>query len=122
MNPPVPNYDARRFRVTANTAAGESGEQTVFTYHQHGEIVWATYEGGEVRFGTLVGRLLPDGGIEIRYQHLNRAGDFRCGQCVSALEILPDGRFRLHERWQWTEPPAGAGTSTAEELRDGAIS
>jgi hypothetical protein len=118
VNSAMPNFDGRRFHVTANAQSGESGERTVFSYRQHGDIVWATYAGGEIRFGLLIGRLSPDGGLEIRYQHLNRSGQFRCGQCVSTLEILSDGRYRLHERWAWTEPPSGSGTSIAEELKN----
>lgn len=31
-------------------------------------------------------------------------------------EILPDGRIRLHERWQWTNGDGSSGTSIVEEL------
>ena len=39
------------------------------------------------------------------------------GLCRSRLEILPDGRYRLHEDWQWTGGDKSRGTSTIEEVR-----
>ena len=112
-----PNYNERRFRVTSNSASGESDGDTLFNYRQQGDLIWATYQGGSVRLGTLVGRVLGDGSLEFRYQHLNKEDQFRSGQCKSTLEILPDGRYRLHERWQWTDPPGDAGESIADEVR-----
>ena len=112
----TPNYDGRRFRVAANTDNGDSGPGTVFHYRQHGEAVWATYQGGDVAFGTLLARVREDGGLSMRYQHLNLRGVFCCGVCESDLEVLPDGRYRLHEQWQWTEPLTSAGHSTIEEI------
>lgn len=113
----APNYDGRKFRVVANTDNGDSGPGTVFEYKQRGDTVWATYEGGDVAFGTLLARVLSGGGLSMRYQHLNLGGEFCCGICESALEVLEDGRYRLNERWQWTEPLNSAGQSVVEEVR-----
>ena len=38
------------------------------------------------------------------------------GLCRSRLEILPDGRYRLHEEWQWTSGDKSRGTSMIEEV------
>jgi hypothetical protein len=57
----------------------------------------------------------PRGGLSMRYSHLNAKGEFCCGRCESDLEVLPDGRYRLHERWQWTEPLTSSGESVIEE-------
>ncbi|MDQ3171204.1 MAG: n-acetylglutamate synthase [Acidobacteriota bacterium] len=113
---PAPTYDGRRFRVVANTDNGDSGPGTVFHYRQHGDTVWATYEGGDVAFGTLLARVHSHGGLSMRYQHLNSKGEFCCGRCESELEVLPDGRYRLNERWQWTEPLTSSGQSVIEEI------
>ena len=48
------DYDGRRFRSVENSDTGEVGPETVFGYRQDGDVVSATYEGGDVRFGTLV--------------------------------------------------------------------
>lgn len=115
-NLPTINYDGRIFRSLSNSAGGDVGAATIFHYHQHGDAVWATYQGGAVRFGTLIAHLLPDGSLDMRYQHLSADGALKTGRCHSVPESLPDGRLRLHETWQWTEGGAESGTSVIEEI------
>ena len=110
------DYDGRRFRGVANTAGGEVSAGTVFDYRQRGDIVWATYEGGGVRLGTLVATVGADGDLDMRYAHVNGEGALMTGVCRSRPECLPDGRLRLHERWRWTSGDGSAGTSTVEEV------
>jgi hypothetical protein len=38
------------------------------------------------------------------------------GVCRSTLEVLPDGRYRLHESWQWTCGDCARGESVVEEI------
>jgi len=111
------DYDERFFAPVSNSATGEVGSETVFHYRQRGEVVWATYEGGEVAFGTLTAKVLEDGSLDMRYAHVNRRGELMTGRCRSTPEPLPDGRLRLHERWQWTSGDHSAGESVVEEVR-----
>jgi hypothetical protein len=110
------DYDGRRFRSVSNSPTGEVGAETVFEYRQRGEVVWATYEGGGIRFGTLIARVEADGALDMRYSHVNAAGELRTGVCRSTPEVLPDGRLRLHERWQWTSGDGSGGESVVEEV------
>ncbi|MGQ0602969.1 MAG: n-acetylglutamate synthase [Anaerolineales bacterium] len=110
------NYDGRVFRSVSNTPNGEVGAETLFHYHQQGEVVWATYSGGSVAFGTLVARALEQGVLDMRYQHLNQRGEFMTGQCRSAPTVLADGRYRVHEAWQWTSGDRSSGESVIEEI------
>jgi hypothetical protein len=110
------DFDGRRFRTVSNSEAGESGSQTIFHYRQKGSVVWATYHGGNVAFGTLLARTETGGRLEMVYQHLNKNGDFRAGRCRARAEVLEDGRYRLHERWVWTEGAEGSGRSVTEEV------
>lgn len=110
------DYAGRRFHAVANTSHGEVDRGTIFSYHQRDDIVWATYEGGNVRFGTLVATSTPDGRLDMRYSHVNVNGVLRTGACETTPEVLPDGRLRLHERWRWTDGSGQNGTSTLEEL------
>jgi hypothetical protein len=108
-------YDRRAFRSLENPQ-GEVDAETWFFYRQAGSRVWATYRGGRIAFGTLVAAAAADGRLDMRYQHVNRAGDWREGRCETTPELLPDGRFRLHESWQWTAGATGEGRSTVEEV------
>ena len=38
------------------------------------------------------------------------------GECHSVPEILPDGRYRLREKWRWTCGDGSSGESVIEEL------
>ena len=110
------DFDGRRFRTVRNSDAGESSSETVFHYRQKGSVVWATYHGGDVSFGTLLARVTAVGRLEMVYQHLNKNGDFRAGRCRARTEVLRDGRYRLHETWEWTGGAAGKGRSVTEEI------
>jgi hypothetical protein len=110
------SYDGRRFSVRVNSANGDCSAETLFHYRQSGSRVWATYEGGAVRFGSLVAVTDASGALDMRYHHVDRGDAFRTGRCYSRPEILENGRIRLHERWQWTNGDASAGETVVEEL------
>jgi len=110
------DYDDRVFASISNSATGDVGSATTFLYHHTGNVVWATYQGGEVAHGNLVARVQPDGSLDMRYHHVTADGAIKTGRCLSRPEILVDGRIRLHERWQWTEGGTESGESVIEEV------
>jgi hypothetical protein len=112
----VIQYDGRIFRSVENSDGGDVSAATTFHYHQVGNLVWATYSGGSVRFGTLLAKADTDGNLDMRYQHVSMDGTFKSGECQSRPERLADGRLRLHERWRWTGGAEGQGISIIEEL------
>lgn len=114
---PKINYNNRRFVSIDNTPNGEVSGATVFDYHQEGAIVWATYGGGVIVKGHLMAVVDTDGGLDMRYHHINQQGEIMTGQCRSTPEVLADGRLRLHEEWQWTSGDLSSGTSIIEEVR-----
>jgi len=119
-------YHNRRFRPAKTTENGEVNADTVFHYRQEGAVLWATYEGGGVRHGHMIGTVAANGDLAFRYHHLSAAdhhaadnaagGEPVSGMCHSRLEVLPDGRYRLFEQWQWTSGDLSAGTSVLEEI------
>ena len=115
------NYHGRHFRSLESSESGEAGSDTTFHYRQDGELVWATYDGGEVRFGTLVAVAAEDGALDLRYHHVNKAGELKTGVCRTRPEVLPDGRLRLHEQWRWTSGDGSRGASILEEIPDEAV-
>ena len=112
------DYQGRRFRSVTNSGTGEVGPSTVFRYHQDGDVVWATYTGGAIRFGTLLAKADGEGRLDARYQRVNDSGELMTGECRSTPEVLPDGRLRLHETWRWTSRGLSSGESVVEELRE----
>lgn len=110
-------YDGKTFRSVSNSSSGDVSSETAFRYHQQGKLVWGTYEGGSVCFGTLIAKMDDDGRLEMRYQHLSTDGELKTGECTSVPEELEDGRLRLHETWQWTCGSRATGSSVIEEVR-----
>jgi hypothetical protein len=106
--------DGKIFAAVANTASGEVGRTTRFHYRQDGRMIWAEYSGGAVVRGYLVGTREGDR-LDFRYSHLNINLQTANGVCASKLEVLEDGRIRLHETWQWESRPE-RGTSVVEEI------
>ncbi len=111
------NYNNKKFTSISNSKTGEVSSETIFHYHQKDDLVWAEYEGGEIVFGTLIAKCDADGVLDMRYQHINVAGELMTGKCHSTPEILNDGRIRLHEKWQWTSGDLSEGKSIIEEIR-----
>ena len=67
------SLDGRRFRAASQSSGAEVGAETVFTYHQDGDLIWARYAGGQVRLGHLVGLRRGDE-LDFRYSQLNTSG------------------------------------------------
>ncbi len=110
------NYHNRVFKALANSDTGEVGDDTRFHYRQKGDVVWATYSGGSIKFGTLTAKCLENGELDMRYGHVNVEGQMMTGSCYSKPEVLADGRLKMHETWQWTSGDESSGTSLLIEV------
>ena len=110
------NYDNKKFRSVSNTDNGEVSGDTLFHYHQEGELIWGEYSGGEIVRGNLIAKVLEDGRIDMRYQHLNAEGEFMLGKCLSTPSINDERKIRLEERWQWLSGDKSEGSSIVEEV------
>ena len=107
------DLDGRVLRAAAPVAGGEVTPETEFRFRQSGDMVWGRYSGGEIRLGFFVGT--SDGAtVRFRYTQLNANGETATGSSVDRIEVLPDGRVRLHETWAW-DSREGSGTSVLEE-------
>jgi hypothetical protein len=119
------SLDGRRFRSVANEH-GEVDASTTFEYHEEwdgdesadrgGTLVWARYGGGSIRVGFLVG-VRDDDSLFARYAQVTTDGGTATGHTESRIEVLADGRVRLHEDWEW-DSREGSGTSVVEEIAD----
>ena len=110
------DYHDRCFAGVVNYDDGDLTGDTSFHYRQQGAVVWGTFEGGGVQYGTLVARVTGEGILDMVWHYLNRQNEFVGGTCRSEPEILPDGRYRLHESWEVTQGGNFSGKSVIEEL------
>lgn len=109
-------YGGRLFRPIEMSESSETTRDTIFKYEQVGDLVMATYSGGKVRYGQLIGKVRTDGKLDMRYQHMDRRGHLKTGLCLTTPEFLPGGLLRLHEAWEWTCGDRSKGTSVLEEI------
>ena len=113
------SYDNKYFRARiAEDSDGDVNADTLFHYREVDSIVWATYSGGQIDWGTLIAKKQHDGSLEMRYMHYTVGGDFKTGVCTTRPTLDPDGRLVLNESWTWLEGDVGSGTSTLEEVYD----
>ncbi len=110
------NYHGKRFRPVSQSTNSETSEQTIFHYQQDGNILSCDYSGGKIEKGHLIGLVNEKGHIDMRYHQINNRGELMTGQCRSTPEILPNGKIRLLEEWQWTSGDGSKGTSVLEEF------
>jgi len=116
----TPLHDRRDITRRANARRGferrrEVGGDTRFHFEQDGERIYASYSGGDVVDGHLVGTF--DGRHwEIRHAQINEAGETATGHSVGVVELLDDGRVSVEDEWEW-ESREGSGETVLEEVR-----
>ena len=110
------NYHNRKFTGVTNSPNGQVSGDTIFHYTQHEDILTATYSGGSIREGYMLGKVNVDNSLDFVYHHIDIEGHLKSGHCISTPELLPDDRIRLYEVWEWTFGGLGKGESVVEEM------
>jgi hypothetical protein len=101
------SLDGRSLLVAGPAGDDRPGAGASFRYTQSGDLVHAVYSGGRVRLGHRVG-IRRGNHLEFRWAEVLESGEARGGRADARLEVLADGRIRLHEIWAVWEP-AGPG-------------
>lgn len=110
------NYDGRKFIPRMNSENGEVSDQTVFSYHQNGSLLWAEYSGGDILKGSLIGSVSDNGELDFVYHHMNRDMQVKTGKCHSVPTVKKNGKIELSERWEWTSGDYSKGESLLIEV------
>lgn len=108
------NIDAKRMRAASVTSTDGIDVQTIFSFRQSGRTVWASYRGGNIAQGFLIGTI--DGRmLSFDYIQMTQAGRRDKGESRCELGVSRDGRLQLTERFQWSSRD-GAGINVLEEI------
>ena len=107
------SLEDRYFTAVSNSDTGEVSDQTVFSYHQKENVIWAEYSGGSIIKGFLLGTIDENNNLHFDYRHINSDGESKSGSCDSK-PCFENGKLRFYESWKWTD--GQAGTSVIEEL------
>lgn len=106
----------KTFVNAKNTSNGEVSSETVFHYYQIGERIEATYSGGSITNGYLLGFMTSEKTFTIAYHHLNIMNELRIGECNTEIEIQANGKMKLIEKWQWRNGDCSTGESILVEV------
>ena len=110
------SYHNKTFKPLHNSENGEVSEEVRFLYQQEGNILTCSYKGGTIVTGHLMGLVANNGIITMHYHQVNNKEELMTGTCISTPEMLPNGKIRLHENWQWTSGDKSSGTSLLEQI------
>jgi hypothetical protein len=105
----------RRFRPVQNSEHGTVSAQTEFDFSQRGVTVSATYAGGAIEWGQIVGHFVAEEALEILYQCRTTEGALQAGRASVQMSRASEG-LRLTMQWQWLTGDRSAGTSEYVEI------
>ena len=71
--------------------------------------------GGDVKKGSMIGKVSDNGELDFFYHHLNMKDEIRAGKCHSVPAINAEGKIELHEEWQWLNGDCSCGRSVVVE-------
>lgn len=111
------SLDGRRLHAPEESDRPGSGAD--FDYSESGDLVRASYAGGQVRLGYRVGTRHGNH-LQFRWAEVLVSGEARSGRADARLEVLDAGRVRLHELWAVSDPAPGRrrseGIGVADEV------
>ena len=90
----------------SNSPNGQVTGDTIFEYQQDGQVLKATYSGGGIQSGYMLGKVYEDGSLYFLYHHLDENQNLRSGCCFSrpkswrmvAFDCMRTGSGRMEER------------------------
>lgn len=100
--------------VIETSENGVVNQETIFSFNQEQDLVYANYSGGRIAKGYLVGNL-KGRKLQFTYCQVQVDGVLDNGKSDAELSIH-NGKIRLIERFQWTSRPGQMGTNIFEEL------
>lgn len=115
---PFPDFDNHVFKQVSSSETDIVSVDTVWVFHQDGQIVWGEYEGGPIQKGIAVGCISDSGELEFSCQHIDHAMSIHSGMCKATVVMLSDGRISLKCRREWqTEAGLVSEAVVLEEVR-----
>jgi GNAT superfamily N-acetyltransferase len=109
------DFHKKRFNVVKNDGVDvEVNEETVFNFYQNGELVYAEYTGGKIKYGEIFG-LIENETIYFYYSQVNITGEKNQGSSKDEIRTLENGKLQLIDKWQW-KTKSGQGLCILEEI------
>lgn len=100
--------------VIETSENGVVNKDTVFSFSQDQNTVYASYSGGRIAKGFLVG-YLSENQLEFTYCQVQLDGVLDNGRSRAEL-TMNEGKIRLIEHFEWASRPGQTGVNIFEEL------
>lgn len=113
------DLDLHVFEVEQTSAASAISRDTVFEFREHAGAVDASYAGGHVSRGTLLGHRDHDHVITA-YAQVDVDGRPQTGTAAMHIEQAADGHLRLIEDYTWSDGTTGRNVLRSRRRRDAA--
>ncbi len=104
----------RRFTVETTAADGVVNSDTLFEFQQQESLVSASYSGGRVQRGFLVG-LLNGTRLEFSYCQVHDNNEFKTGHSNATVDWT-GSLVRITEEFEWADG-SGSGINIFVELK-----
>jgi hypothetical protein len=110
------NLDGIKMKVVSSS--GVIGSETIFTFWQTGNLVYADYVGGDIIKGFLAGKSSNNGEeLDFRYVQLDINGNFDSGTSTCDVFRNKKGNIEMREYFAWTSRK-GEGKNILKEIKE----
>lgn len=109
------NLHHKTFVVIENDK-GLSSSETKFHYAQFEDLITATYKGGKIREGKIVGRQTAPDEIELLFQCVTETNELKAGQSKGKITEDSNGKLQLSFEWNWLNGDRSGGMSYYTEI------
>jgi|GEM_PF-308115 len=113
------DLDLHVFEVVTTSPASAISRDTWFEFHERDGVVEASYTGGEIVTGRLVGRRDQDR-VSTAYTQLRVDGRLQTGTATMLVEIGTGGQVLLIEDYTWSDGTMGRNVLRSVERHDAA--
>ena len=102
--------------ISIENKKGLSSTETVFHYHQSGNVITGSYSGGPIKEGFIVGKAVSSDNIELLFHCITNEGELMSGESKGVISTSEDGSLRLKFIWSWLNGDRSGGISEYKEL------
>jgi hypothetical protein len=107
--------DNVKMNVIQTAPNGVVNDLTIFHFSQKDDFVCASYQGGRIWKGYLVG-VMNQGKLSFSYCQLQTDGKIDNGQSECDVMMGEDGKLRLTEHFKWASKNDETGVNIFREL------
>jgi hypothetical protein len=111
------DLDLHVFEVVMTSPASAISHDTWFEFHEREGIVEASYAGGQIATGQLIGRREHDQ-VYTAYTQLGVDGRLQTGTATMHIENGTDGGLLLTEHYAWSDKTTGRNVLRSAGRRD----